>query len=120
MSGWGGRCSLEHMHHLMEIGCSQCTWRREPAARPVGGDTRESLREVARAISDPGAVTPRAEGESVSRWSARAVLALPAVRDALAAQETVRVVQGLLDAPGYELAPRQLLDALRRAVDGDR
>ena len=31
------------------------------------------LDEIARAIGDPGSVLPRAEGESVTRWSARAV-----------------------------------------------
>ena len=34
------------------------------------------LDEIARAIGDPGSVLPRAEGESVTRWSARAVESL--------------------------------------------
>ena len=32
--------------------------------------------EIARAIGDPGSVLPRTEGESVTRWAARAVEAL--------------------------------------------
>lgn len=38
--------------------------------------TLPSVEDVARACGDPGSVTPRREGESVPRWSARAVLAL--------------------------------------------
>ena len=37
-------------------------------------DTADSTLDVlARAIGDPGSVLPRAEGESVTRWAARAV-----------------------------------------------
>ena len=58
--------------------------RREagvPDARPVHRDEENppvdtagsTLDVLARAIGDPGSVLPRAEGESVTRWAARAV-----------------------------------------------
>jgi hypothetical protein len=67
------------------------------AARPVGGDTRETLREDAgRAMWNALPATPHgwdlvSDGDR-STWLriADTVLALPAVRDALDAQETVR------------------------------
>lgn len=63
-------------------GCDAARQVDEPATcdhEPLAAHppiTLPSVEDVARACGDPGSVTPRREGESVPRWSARAVLAL--------------------------------------------
>lgn len=51
-------------------------WAQQIVSRFAPATVKPSVEDVARACGDPGSVTPRREGESVPRWSARAVLAL--------------------------------------------
>lgn len=64
---WCG-CHTGHYERLADLALA--TIRRHP--EPV----EPSEDEIARACGDPGSILPRIKGESVPRWSARAVLAL--------------------------------------------
>lgn len=74
-----------------------------------------SVEDVARACGDPGSVTPRREGESVPRWSARAVLALlPGRSEAEVRQDEAERIAAWVTADEPSDTLVLLADALRR------
>jgi hypothetical protein len=93
-----------------------------PAVPPGGEEVRE---EIAQAIADADTYFVTVQGDPIAarnRRFADAVLALPAVRDALAAQEKVRRVEAEVEK--WAAVPRVYrfgwhVDRIRRALDGD-
>jgi hypothetical protein len=87
------------------------------AVPPGGEELREALIDTLRLYGIRGERLGSLRPQSV----ADAVLALPAVRDALAAQEKVKRVEALADwyAAQVEWQARDTADRIRRALDGE-
>lgn len=111
--------------------------RRPVTARPAGGDTREAAlrEELIAALIAADRWTPDVTLPDEDFWGhyADAVLALDAMRAALAAQEKVRRVRQVYEDAvdhaeqstqrqfgGRPCRPRIWHEDLRRALDGDR